>query len=64
MKEYLVLFFDDNGDICSSFQMMAMKMDSVRWSNIVYDMIAYTKASVESLLIVCLDDGKYRRYVL
>lgn len=64
MKEYLVLFFDDNGGICSSFQMMAMKMDSVRWSNIVYDMIAYTKSTIESMLIVCLDDGKYRRYVL
>lgn len=62
MKEYLVLFLDDNGEICSSFQMMAMKMDSVRWSNIVYDMIEYTKSTIESMLVVCLDDGNYRRY--
>lgn len=62
MKEYLVLLFDDNCDICSSFQTRAMYMDSVRWSNIVFDMISYTKSTIESLLVVCLDDGKYRRY--
>lgn len=64
MKEYLVLLFDDNGDIASSFQTRAMKMDSLRWSNIVYDMMAYTKSTIESMIVVCLDDGKYRRYVL
>lgn len=64
MKEYLVLLLDDNGYICSSFLTRALSVDRVRWSNMTFDMISWTKSTIESLLIVCLDDGSYRRYAI
>lgn len=62
MKEYLVLLFDEFGSICSSFRTRALSMDGVRWSNMLFDMISWTKSTIESMIVVCLDDGNYRRY--
>jgi len=62
MKEYLVLMFDINNYLCGSFRTRGMNFNGVRWSSLTYDMIAYTQATIGSLIVVCLDDGKYWRY--
>lgn len=62
MKEYLVLMFDVNNYLCGSFRTRGMNFNSVRWSSITYDMIGWSKSTIYSLIVVCLDDGNYWRY--
>lgn len=61
MKEYLVLMFDDNNYLCGSFRTKGMNFNSVRWSNLTYDMMGWSQSTIASLIIVCLEDGNYWR---
>ncbi len=64
MNEYLVLMLDRANDVCGSWRVTARNADSIRWSNMTYDMISFSKTDIYGLLIINLDKGTYRKLEL